>query len=92
MNLHTASLALLGVCMFAVTTAGTSQVLMMRAIQGELGKDGNRDEILRVIYVLFQVHRKLFPASRLRLVAGSAYLTALLSAIGFVLALNLQHS
>jgi hypothetical protein len=81
--LHTASLALLGVCIFAAAIAGASQVLMMRAIQGELGKDGNRDEVLRVIYVLFQIHRKLFPASNLRVIAVGGYLIALLSAIGF---------
>jgi hypothetical protein len=92
MTWHTASLVLLGLSIISAAIACGSQVLILRAIHHELGGDRKRDESLRVIYVLFRIHRELFPRSSLRIITGVSYLLVLLSAIGFVVALNLRHT
>lgn len=81
-------MAVVSVGVIAIGIAAVSQVAMMRAIRKKMGDRFVCDDQLRVVQILYQSHRSLFPRSRLRKVHCATLLLILFSTVGFILALK----
>lgn len=67
-------------------TAATTQVAMLQGIRREQGAEtANRTE-LRVVQILYEIHRRLFPHSRLRKINCVSLLLLGLTTVGIIVA------